>query len=108
MDETTILDTLAALAQPTRLAAFRLVIAHGPSGLPAGEIARQLAVPQNTMSNHLAQLTRAGLLAQERRGRTIAYRAELDRMRAVMTHLLDDCCGGQPQLCTPKHAPEPR
>lgn len=101
MDDTTIIEALSALAQPSRLAAFRLVVENEPNGLPAGEIARQLDVPQNTMSSHLALLTRAGLLSAERQGRTITYRAEIDRMRQVMGYLVNDCCGGRPELCAP-------
>ena len=101
MDDTQIIESLAALAQPTRLAAFRLVMEHEPHGLPAGEIARHLDVPQNTMSSHLAQLTRAGLLTAERQGRTILYRAGIDQMRSVMLYLVNDCCGGRPELCAP-------
>ncbi len=101
MDDTAIIEALSALAQPTRLAAFRLVVEQEPSGLPAGEIARQLDVPQNTMSTHLAQLTRAGLLTSDKQGRTIIYRAQIDHMRAVMSYLVNDCCGGRPELCAP-------
>lgn len=101
MDDTTIIEALSALAQPSRLAAFRLVVEHEPLGLPAGEIARRLDVPQNTMSSHLAQLTRAGLLSAERQGRTITYRADINRMREVMGYLVNDCCGGRPELCAP-------
>ncbi|MHA6297065.1 ArsR/SmtB family transcription factor [Devosia sp. CAU 1758] len=101
MDDINVIDALSALAQPSRLAAFRLLVEHEPHGLPAGEIARQLAVPQNTMSSHLALLTRVGLLSAERQGRTITYRAEIDRMREVMGYLVNDCCGGRPELCTP-------
>ena len=101
MDDTTIIEALSALAQPSRLAAFRLVVEHEPHGLPAGEIARRLDVPQNTMSSHLAQLTRAGLLSAERQGRTITYRADINRMRDVMSYLVNDCCGGRPELCAP-------
>ena len=101
MDDTTIIEALSALAQPSRLAAFRLVVEHEPHGLPAGEIARRLDVPQNTMSSHLAQLTRAGLLSAERQGRAIIYRADINRMRDVMSYLVNDCCGGRPELCAP-------
>lgn len=101
MDDTTIIEALSALAQPSRLAAFRLVVEHEPHGLPAGEIARRLDVPQNTMSSHLAQLTRAGLMSAERQGRTITYRANINRMRDVMSYLVNDCCGGRPELCAP-------
>lgn len=101
MDDSAIIDALSALAQPTRLSAFRLVVEHEPHGLPAGEIARQLDVPQNTMSTHLAHLARAGLLVAEKQGRTITYRAQIDHMRAVMGYLVNDCCGGRPELCAP-------
>src|ERR1700756_3027429 len=83
---------LAALAQPTRLEVFRLLVRHEPVGLAAGEIARQLAVPQNTMSSHLAVLARAGLVSAKRFSRSIVYRAELSHLRAVVLFMLRDCC----------------
>jgi ArsR family transcriptional regulator, arsenate/arsenite/antimonite-responsive transcriptional repressor len=92
---------LAALAQATRLDAFRLLVRHEPEGLPAGEIARKLAVPHNTMSTHLAVLSRAGLVTAERRSRVINYRAKLDRFRALATFLIADCCDGRPEICSP-------
>jgi len=98
--EDTIL-ALAALAQPTRLEAFRLLVRHEPKGLAAGDIARALAVPQNTMSSHLAVLSRAGLISAERFSRSIVYRAELSQFRAVMLFMLRDCCGGRPEICAP-------
>ncbi len=98
--ETTILG-LAALAQPTRLDVFRLLVSREPTGVPAGEIARELAVAHNTMSTHLAILTRAGLIRSQRHGRSIIYRADLDTVRALATFLLKDCCGGRPEICTP-------
>lgn len=101
MDDTTIIDALAALAQPTRLAAFRLLVEHEPDGLPAGAVARKLDIPQNTMSSHLTQLARAGLVSAEKQGRTVIYRAGIDRMRQLMLYLVNDCCGGRPELCTP-------
>lgn len=101
MDDLTIIDALSALAQPTRLAAFRLVVAHEPQGLPAGEIARLLNVPQNTMSSHLALLARANLVSARKQGRTVNYRAGLEQMRAVMNYLVNDCCGGRPESCAP-------
>jgi ArsR family transcriptional regulator len=74
---------------------------HQPEGLPAGEVARLLEVPQNTMSSHLAILARAGLVESERRGRTIFYRPVVDRVREVASFLVRDCCGGRPELCEP-------
>lgn len=101
MDKEDGILALAALAQPTRLDAFRLLVRHEPTGLPAGELARRLAVPHNTLSTHLAILTRAGLIGAERRSRTIVYRASLERFRALATYLLKDCCGGRPEICAP-------
>jgi ArsR family transcriptional regulator, arsenate/arsenite/antimonite-responsive transcriptional repressor len=93
--------SLAALAQGTRLEVFRLLAAHEPAGLAAGDIARRLAVPHNTLSSHLAILTRAGLIEAERRSRTIIYRVSLKRFGALATYLLKDCCGGRPEVCAP-------
>jgi DNA-binding transcriptional ArsR family regulator len=72
-----------------------------PSGLPAGEIARQLDVPHNTLSTHLSILTSAGLVRSKRSSRSIVYRADLERLREVVLYLLRDCCGGRPEVCAP-------
>jgi ArsR family transcriptional regulator, arsenate/arsenite/antimonite-responsive transcriptional repressor len=101
MDLGTATAALAALSQSTRLETFRLLVRHEPDGLPAGEIARQLDVPQNTMSTHLAVLARAGLVAGERHSRSIIYRADLNRLRDLMLYLVKDCCGGNAGLCAP-------
>lgn len=101
MEQTQAIEVFTALSQPTRLAAFRLIVAHQPDGLPAGEIARRLDVPQNTMSTHLAILGRAGLIESERQSRSIVYRAVIDRVRAIATFLVQDCCGGRQELCEP-------
>ena len=98
--ESTIL-ALAALAQSTRLEVFRLLIKHEPEGLAAGEIAKAVAVPQNTMSAHLAVLSRAGLVTARRISRSIVYRADLARFQAVMLFMLNDCCDGRPEICAP-------
>ena len=98
--ETTIL-ALAALAQSTRLDVFRLLVKHEPDGLAAGDIAKALAVPQNTMSSHLAILSRAGLIAATRTGRSIVYRANLAHLQNVVLFMLKDCCGGKPEICGP-------
>jgi ArsR family transcriptional regulator len=92
---------LAALAQPTRLEAFRLLVRHEPDGQPAGEIADALAVPANTMSAHLGVLSRAGLISSQRRSRSIIYRPDLDRLQALILFLLKDCCQGHADLCEP-------
>lgn len=101
MDETSALDGLAALSQETRLKAFRLLVAREPEGIAAGEIARLLGVPQNTMSTHLATLAQSGLVAGERRSRSVVYRADLEQFRSLMFFLLVDCCGGRPDACLP-------
>jgi ArsR family transcriptional regulator len=101
MDDHSSLLALSALAQPTRLEAFRLLMRHEPDGLLAGEIARRLGVPHNTMSTHLAILSRAGLISCLRSSRTMTYRAELPAIRALVVYLLRDCCGGKPELCAP-------
>ncbi len=90
-----------ALAQGTRLSVFRLLLRHEPGGLPAGEIARRLDVPQNTMSAHLGILARAGIVRSERQSRSVLYRADLDGLRALTVFLVNDCCAGSPELCGP-------
>ena len=92
---------LAALAQSTRLDVFRLLVKHEPDGLAAGDIAKALAAPQNTMSSHLAILSRAGLVSAQRFGRSIVYRAELARFQQVVLFMLRDCCDGRPEICAP-------
>ncbi|GGE80407.1 ArsR/SmtB family transcription factor [Sphingomonas prati] len=101
METETAIATLGALAQGTRLDVFRLLVRHEPDGMAAGEIARSLTVPQNTMSAHLAILARAGVVRSERRGRLIVYRADLDGLRALTLFLVRDCCAGAPELCAP-------
>ncbi|MCR0984153.1 ArsR/SmtB family transcription factor [Roseomonas populi] len=101
MDNEPAIAALGALAQGTRLDTFRLLVTHEPDGLPAGEIARLLDVPQNTMSAHLGTLARAGLVRSVRQSRSIIYRADLDRLRDLMLFLVKDCCGGRADLCTP-------
>ncbi|NKJ44384.1 MULTISPECIES: ArsR/SmtB family transcription factor [unclassified Novosphingobium] len=101
MDNDSAIAALGALAQGTRLDGFRLLVRHEPEGLPAGEIARLLDVPQNTMSAHLGILARAGLVRADRQGRTIVYRADLDGLRALTLFLVTDCCAGNAALCAP-------
>jgi len=101
MDEESALAALAALSQATRLQTFRLLVSREPDGVPAGELARQIGVPQNTMSAHLSILANAGLVAGERRSRSILYRADLSRLRELVLFLLKDCCGGRADLCAP-------
>jgi ArsR family transcriptional regulator, arsenate/arsenite/antimonite-responsive transcriptional repressor len=92
---------LAALAQSTRLDVFRLLAKHEPEGLAAGDIAKALAVPQNTMSSHLGILSRAGLVTAQRFSRSIVYRADLTAFQSVVLFMLRDCCDGRPEICGP-------
>ena len=101
METLTVIATFAALSQETRLEVFRLLVRHEPEGLAAGEIARQLEVPHNTMSAHLAVLTRAQLTVSQRHGRSIIYRANLDHMKKTIQFLVRDCCAGHPEVCEP-------
>ncbi|MGO9742390.1 MAG: ArsR/SmtB family transcription factor [Roseiarcus sp.] len=101
MDNTEVITALAALAQSTRLDTFRLLVTREPDGVPAGELARLIEVPQNTMSTHLAILARARLIIGERRSRSIIYRADLARLRELALFLVEDCCGGRADLCAP-------
>lgn len=101
MESDSVILALGALAQTTRLDTFRLLVRHEPEGLPAGEIARRLDVPQNTMSAHLAILARAGVVTSQRHSRSIVYRADLATLRALTLYLVKDCCAGRPELCGP-------
>ncbi len=101
MDEIHAVDALSALAQTSRLQVFRLLVRNGPDGLAAGVIAHKLAIPHNTLSTHLAILTRAGLLGSTRFGRSIFYRIDPDGIQQLLNHLIQDCCNGKPELCGP-------
>ncbi|MFZ5704594.1 MAG: ArsR/SmtB family transcription factor [Pseudomonadota bacterium] len=101
METNQAVTALSALALETRLDIFRLLVRAEPAGLAAGEIARTLDVAPNTLSSHLAILTRAGLLQSERDGRSIIYRVRLDHLRTLILFLLQDCCGGNAELCAP-------
>jgi DNA-binding transcriptional ArsR family regulator len=101
MDETSAIDALAALAQPTRMRVFRHLVRIHPEAVAAGEAARLCDTPHNTMSTHLAALTRAGLLSVTRESRSMLYRADLDGFRALISFLTRDCCQGRPEICAP-------
>jgi ArsR family transcriptional regulator, arsenate/arsenite/antimonite-responsive transcriptional repressor len=90
---------LSALSQETRLAVFRHLVAAGPDGRPAGSIATRLKVPAPTLSFHLKELERAGLITQRRMSRSIIYAANYATMRALLSYLMEDCCGGRPEIC---------
>ncbi|MEM0899730.1 MAG: metalloregulator ArsR/SmtB family transcription factor [Pseudomonadota bacterium] len=99
MDINLAVQALDSLAHDTRLKVFKLLVKNAESGLAAGEIAHELGVRQNTMSANLASLSRVGLVQAERRGRSIVYHANFETMRTLLAFLMDDCCGGRPELC---------
>ena len=78
-----------------------MLVRSEPGGSPAGDIAKRLGVPHNTMSTHLAILSRAGLVLSQRHSRSIVYRVDLTKVRALVVYLLKDCCAGKPELCAP-------
>ena len=99
MEEKQALSCLSALAHETRLAVFRLLVPKGPSGMAAGEIALSLNVPSPTLSFHLKELERAGLIRATRQQRQIIYAADYSGMRALIDFIVRDCCQGRPELC---------
>lgn len=99
MDDGKAVAAFAALAQKTRLAIFRLLVQAGPSGLPAGAIGDRLSVPPSTLSFHLKELDRAGLLRSWRRQRSMLYAVDYHGMRELLTFLTQDCCNGRPEIC---------
>lgn len=105
MEEKQALSCLSALAHETRLAIFRLLVQQGPSGLPAGEIALRLAVPSPTLSFHLKELERAGLIQATRQQRQIIYATDYPGMRSLIDFIMRDCCQGHPELCGGTNAP---
>lgn len=92
---------LSAIAQDARLDVFRLLVKAGPEGKAAGEIARKLKVPANTLSAQLLVLSSAGLLRARRNGRSIIYAISFDAVRELISFLMEDCCGGRAEVCAP-------
>jgi len=104
------LVALSALSQQNRLAVFRLLVEHAPEGLPAGAIAERLGVPPATLSFHLKELTRAGLIAAHPQSRFIWYRADLGAMNGLVGYLTENCCRSSSvcdAACVPAGAPQP-
>jgi ArsR family transcriptional regulator len=92
---------LSAIAQEARLAVFRLLVKAGPEGLAAGDIARRLDTPANTMSAQLLLLSNAGLIEARREGRSIIYSVDFEAVGDLLVFLTEDCCGGRADICTP-------
>lgn len=101
MESIVAVDRLSALAQPNRLAVFRLLVKAGKQGLAAGEIARALDVAPNTLSAQLNILSNAGLVTSARDGRSIIYAADFKSMGDLLVYLVEDCCNGNPEICSP-------
>lgn len=104
MDQHRAISALGALAQETRLELFRLLVARGQEGLPAGAIAERLGVAPSSLSFHLQQLLHAGLVTQRRAGRQLIYAAEYEAMNALLAYLTENCCGRGAScapFCTP-------
>jgi predicted transcriptional regulator len=102
MEDKHVIKALVALAQTNRLHIFRSLVVKGPDGLTPAVIAEQLGIPANTLSFHLKELMHADLITQERSGRNLIYRAQYDRMNAVLTYLSQNCCQGEPCEVSPE------
>lgn len=101
METKEVVAALSALAHGGRLSVFRMLIQAGAEGIVAGEIARRLDVPPNTLSANLNILSHAGLIESRREGRTVIYTARYVQMTELLEFLIHDCCSGQPEICSP-------
>lgn len=100
MTEDKVVGALGALAQASRLNVFRRLVVAGPEGLYPGDLAAELGVLPNSLSFHLKELQRCGLVTQQREGRFLRYRADMAQMQSLMDFMLDQCCQGQPCIDT--------
>jgi DNA-binding transcriptional ArsR family regulator len=107
MESNAAVKALGALAQETRLAAFRLLVEAGPDGMAAGTLAEALDVAAPTLSFHLAALAQAGLVSSARDGRSIVYAADFAAMRGLLDFLTENCCGGANARCAPPPSRRP-
>jgi DNA-binding transcriptional ArsR family regulator len=109
MESNSAVNALGALAQETRLAIFRLLVEHGQAGLPAGRIAEGLDLPAATLSFHLKELARAGLITARPEGRFIYYRTDFTAMNDLIAYLTENCCsasGNCESACLPQSLPK--
>lgn len=95
-----VVKALSALAQPTRLAIYRLLVASGPGGVAAGQVAEKLKVAPATLSFHFKTLSHAGLVESRQEGRFIYYAANFAVMNGMVDYLTENCCGGNAGACT--------
>ncbi|MEJ8676890.1 metalloregulator ArsR/SmtB family transcription factor [Chromobacterium amazonense] len=105
METKTAVTLLAALAQDTRLAIYRLLVQQGPEGLAVGQIGERLAVANATLSFHLKELSHAGLILARQEGRFIYYSANYEQMNALLGFLTENCC--RSEACTPASSISP-
>jgi ArsR family transcriptional regulator, arsenate/arsenite/antimonite-responsive transcriptional repressor len=101
MKSVQVVKALSALAQPTRLALFRLLVERGPEGMAAGQVAEKLKVSPATLSFHFRTLSHAGLLESRPDGRFVYYAANFTAMNDMLAYLTENCCGGDPDACKP-------
>ena len=104
MKEVEVIGALAALAHPVRLKVFRALVVSGPQGLTPGVMQDGLGVPAATLSFHLKELERSGLITQQRESRSIIYTANYEALGGLIRFLMEDCCSGNPQICAPAAA----
>lgn len=100
MEESAVIKALSALAQPNRLRVFRQLIVAGKQGMTPGALGEAFEVAPATLSFHLKELLNAGLVLQERDGRNLIYRAQVENMNGLLAYLTDNCCQGEPCLDT--------
>jgi DNA-binding transcriptional ArsR family regulator len=105
MDKTAVIGAFAALAQESRLDAYRLLVQAGPDGVSAGAVAARLGLPHNTLSFHFDRLRQAGLVTVRRNGRSMIYAARYETMNALIGFLTENCCGGE--QCGPAASCQP-
>ncbi|MBB3975654.1 DNA-binding transcriptional ArsR family regulator [Rhizobium azooxidifex] len=101
MDDRQALASFAALSQETRLQIVRMLVVAGPGGMSAGALAEKIGVSPSNISFHLKELDHAGLIGQQRESRSIIYTASYDALGGLVRFLMDDCCGGHPDICAP-------
>ena len=99
METTDAIESFAALAHAQRLAIFRMLVRTGPNGLAAGEIAQRLETPPSSLSFHLSQLERSGLIRSRRASRHVIYSADIEGTQRLLSYLTEDCCQGRPEIC---------
>ncbi len=99
MDQTDAVRALAALAHAHRLAIFRKLVAQGASGLSAGDVAKAVGISATSLSFHMKELDRAGLVRSWRDGRYVRYSVHIEGMRQLLSFLTEECCAGRPELC---------